>query len=193
MRSAWRITASAWAFRIACRCVGVSDAIPEGPSRSSAPSSRGMCFSRPSPAWLNPLFATGHLARLLPVAFHQVADLKSQLDAIEASLAEDLDLELCPEIRPGIEVRIRYGVLRGSLAWVGAARTERGGASHGFHRPRGRSASGGGRTGADLNRFKPPSIARPGRFQTGPESPRYNAEYGRAGEQIPPTPACHGA
>ena len=64
------------------------------------------------------LFATGHLARLLPVQTFQALELEQQLNSIETALSQDLDLVLCPEIRSGIEVRIRYGVLRGTMAWV---------------------------------------------------------------------------
>ena len=65
-----------------------------------------------------PLFATGHLARLLSVQTFQALELEQQLNSIETALSQDLDLEFCPEIRSGIQVRIRYGVLRGTLAWV---------------------------------------------------------------------------
>jgi transcription antitermination factor NusG len=65
-----------------------------------------------------PLFATGHLARLLSVQTFQALELEQQLNSIETALRHDVDLEFCPEIRSGIQVRIRYGVLRGTLAWV---------------------------------------------------------------------------
>ena len=65
-----------------------------------------------------PLFATGHVARFLSVQTFQALELEQQLNSIEAALRHNLDLEFCPEIRSGIQVRIRYGVLRGSLAWV---------------------------------------------------------------------------
>lgn len=78
----------------------------------------GYVFLQSEAGLSQPLFATGHLARLLPVRSDQAAELQEQLDSIETALRQDIDLQLCPEIRTGNQVRIRYGVLRGALAWV---------------------------------------------------------------------------
>ncbi|MCW5556368.1 MAG: hypothetical protein KIT22_00740 [Verrucomicrobiae bacterium] len=78
----------------------------------------GYLFLTADSAGAQRLLPTGHVARLLQVAAFQCAELCDQLDAIELALREKAVLQLCPQILPGIYVRIRYGAFRGTLAWV---------------------------------------------------------------------------
>lgn len=57
-----------------------------------------------------------YVANLLDV--HDQEEFVGQLDAIYRALDAQVEIRVCPEIKPGLQVRIKSGPLRGTEAWV---------------------------------------------------------------------------
>jgi transcription antitermination factor NusG len=57
-----------------------------------------------------------YVANLLDV--EDQAEFVSQLDDIYRALDAQVEIQVCPEIKAGLQVRIKSGPLRGMEAWV---------------------------------------------------------------------------
>ena len=76
----------------------------------------GYLFARVQKRHRQMLVQNRYVANLLDV--HDQAEFAGQLDDIYRALDAQVDIQVCPEIKPGLQVRIKSGPLRGTEAWV---------------------------------------------------------------------------
>jgi transcription antitermination factor NusG len=57
-----------------------------------------------------------YVANLLDIEDQE--EFVGQLDAIYRALDARVEIQVCPEIKPGLQVRIKSGPLRGTEGWV---------------------------------------------------------------------------
>ena len=75
-----------------------------------------MFFCACRPFQRQPVFQSDYVANLLEV--QDQITFQHQLDDILLALDSDLEVRLAPEIKPGCEVRIKHGPLRGLVGFV---------------------------------------------------------------------------
>jgi transcription antitermination factor NusG len=76
----------------------------------------GYMFARVERRHRLTLVQNRYVANLLDV--HDQEEFVGQLDAIYRALDARVEIQVCPEIKPGLQVRIKSGPLRGTEGWV---------------------------------------------------------------------------
>jgi transcription antitermination factor NusG len=76
----------------------------------------GYLFARVEKRHRQMLVQNRYVANLLDV--HDQAEFAGQLDDIYRALDAQVEIQVCPEIKAGLQVRIKSGPLRGMEAWV---------------------------------------------------------------------------
>jgi transcription antitermination factor NusG len=76
----------------------------------------GYLFARVQRRHRQMLVQNRYVANLLEV--HDQEEFEAQLVDIYRALDAQVEIQVCPEIKPGLQVRIKSGPLRGMEAWV---------------------------------------------------------------------------
>jgi len=76
----------------------------------------GYLFARVQRRHRQMLVQNRYVANLLEV--HDQEEFEAQLIDIYRALDAQVEIQVCPEIKPGLQVRIKSGPLRGMEAWV---------------------------------------------------------------------------